>query len=125
MVANEVFGWTWILVGLLAGLGLGLGFHREEWLGGYASYSRRLLRLGHVSLVALGLLNVLFARLPALDVCLRWRALAAVALVVGAIAMPLCCALMAWRRSFRLLFGLPVASLLLGVGIVVAGLWRR
>lgn len=126
MAANEAFGWSWILAGLLAGMGLGLGFHREGWLGGYASFERRLLRLGHVSFVALGILNILFAH-SAADLALGppWPAVASIALVTGAVAMPACCALMAWRRSLQPLFALPVTSLLLGVGIVVAGMVRR
>ncbi len=43
---------------------IGLGFHREEFLGGYGSFRRRLLRLGHIALAALGSLNVLSGLSP-------------------------------------------------------------
>ncbi len=121
--ANEAFGWGWTLAGMLAGAGLGLGFQREDWLGGYASHARRLLRLGHLSFIGLGIVNILFARLPApLAPDGPAAAVASVALIVGAATMPACCALMAWRRGLQPLFALPVASLLLGVGIVVEGM---
>jgi hypothetical protein len=41
-------------------------------------------------------------------------AMASWAFIVGAVSMPLCCILMAHRPGARLLFGLPVLSLLLG-----------
>jgi hypothetical protein len=120
---NEVFGWTWILVGLLSGVVLGLGFHREDWLGGYGSLRRRMVRLGHVSLVALGVLNILYAQVaPRLALSPGLATTASRAWIVGAIAMPACCGLMAWRPGFRLLFAIPIASLVLGAVLVVVGL---
>lgn len=122
MPINEAFGWTWILAGIVTGLVLGLYFHRDDWLGGYDSLRRRLVRLGHISFIGLGALNILFALSgPRLHLPSGPLVLASRALVVGGVSMPLCCALMAWRRGFHLLFGVPVASLLLGVGLVVRG----
>jgi hypothetical protein len=125
MPRNELFGWVWILLGMLAGLGLGLGFHRENWLGGYASHPRRLIRLGHISFFGLGLINVLFAlaapriRLEAVPLTIAgWS------LVLGGLTMPVCCALMAWRKALQPLFALPVTSLLVGAALTVMGLLR-
>lgn len=123
MPVNEAFGWIWILAGFVTGLTLGLFFQRDDWLGGYASFRRRLLRLGHISFIGLGALNVLFALSAAhLSLGRAALALASGALIAGGISMPLCCALMAWRRGFHLLFAIPVTSLLLGVTLVVRGL---
>ena len=36
-------------------------FHGEDWLGGYGSWRRRMLRLGHISMIGTGLLNLAFA----------------------------------------------------------------
>ena len=125
MAPNEPFGWIWIVAGIVSGLGLGLGFHRDDWLGGYGSFRRRLLRLGHISFLGLGFLNLFFAqgaahmRLPPAGL-----AAASWAIVVGAVTMPLCCGLMAWRRGFYLLFGVPVASTLLGAALAAWGLVR-
>ncbi len=125
MPRNELFGWTWILFGMVAGMLLGLGFQREDWLGGYGSHRRRLLRLGHISFFGLGFVNVLFAlTAPQLRLAPGTLALAAWALVVGGLAMPACCALMAWRRSFQPAFAVPVTSLLLGVALTVFGMLR-
>ncbi len=126
MWLNEAFGWIWVLAGFLSGLGLGLGFHRDDWLGGYGSFRRRLIRLGHISFLGLGILNILFALSgPRLGLGTSEMRLASWSLIIGGIAMPTCCALMAWRRGFYLLFGIPVASLVLGASLTVMGILRR
>ena len=126
MSLNETFGWVWVLAGFLSGLGLGLGFHRDDWLGGYGSFRRRLIRLGHISFLGLGILNILFALSgPRLTLGASELRLASWLLIVGGITMPACCALMAWRRGFYLLFGIPVASLVLGAALTVVGILRR
>ncbi|MCG3128141.1 MAG: hypothetical protein CHACPFDD_03017 [Phycisphaerae bacterium] len=121
---NEVFGWSWVAVGLAAGAWLGMHFQKPDFLGGYQSYPRRLVRLGHIACVALGLMNVLFAHSAAR--CLATGAAAASGtpsriaaaawlLIVGAITMPLCCGLTAWRPALKPAFVVPVATLLTGV----------
>ena len=110
---NLLVAWVWILLGFLSGFGLGLNFHREDWLGGYGSYKRRLFRLGHISFFGLGALNLMFyltARnwtnaTPAFH-------LASWGFVVGAVSMPLCCLVMAYRSGWRGLFLIPVTSLM-------------
>jgi hypothetical protein len=122
---NEVFGWLWILIGFATGAMLGARFSDEHWLGGYASYRRRLVRLGHISFIGLGALNILFAhsieraRLDAV-----WMDIAAWSFIVGGVTMPLCCALTAWRPQLKPLFAVPVTSLLLGGGLAVIGMMR-
>jgi hypothetical protein len=58
---NLVGGWIGILAGVLSGALIGLFFHQDSWMGGYASYRRRLMRLGHVAFFGLGFLNIAFA----------------------------------------------------------------
>ncbi|MGE3809614.1 MAG: hypothetical protein AB7K24_33535, partial [Gemmataceae bacterium] len=110
-----------ILTGFLSGSLLGLGFHRQDFLGGYGSFRRRLLRLGHIALVALGMLNVLFS-VSAAHLADSWRVEAAsIAFVVGGVAMPSVCFLSAWRARFRHLFFIPVTALVLAVVLVLRG----
>lgn len=108
-----VFGWLWITLGLISGTLMGLYFHRDDWLGGYDSWRRRLIRLGHIATIALGAMNVLFS-LAAPHASLKgWElALTSWSFVVGAVAMPLVCGLAAWHKPMRHLFFIPVASLL-------------
>jgi hypothetical protein len=49
---NWYGGWALILAAFAAGAGIGLLFHREDFWGGYASWRRRLARLGHIALAA-------------------------------------------------------------------------
>lgn len=117
---NLLVAWAAILLGFLSGMVMGLFFQREDWLGGYASHRRRMYRLGHISFFGLGTVNLLFwltsEGLPtALPVFASWM------FVIGAITMPVCCAVMAHHSRARLLFAVPVVSLLAG-GVVT--LWK-
>ena len=115
-------GWWLIFLAFVAGAGIGLGFHREDFLGGYGSFRRRLLRLGHIALAALGALNVLYGICPVPAPADRLGTWASALLVAGAIAMPLVCFLASWREPFRRLFFLPVALLLGAVALILARL---
>jgi len=111
LAINLVVGWSAILAGLLAGATIGMFFHGEAWLGGYDSWRRRMLRLTHISMVGTGLLNLAFALSAAALGMEPAPRLASVLFVVGAAAMPLVCALSAWRSAMRHLFFIPVVSL--------------
>lgn len=118
---NYFFGWLWVLVGLVAGAIVGMFFYDDRWLGGYASWRRRMVRLAHISLVGTGLLNLAFAfsldRLSS-DAATR---LASPLLVVGGVAMPLVCLLAAWRPGWRRVFFIPVTALLAAVALILCG----
>jgi hypothetical protein len=114
---NWYFGWGMILSAFVSGALVGLFFHRDEFLGGYDSFRRRLLRLGHISLAALGMLNVLFGLSP-------WPATSAAAgwcFVLGGITMPVVCFLTSWRKQFRHLFFVPVTALVLAAILTLRG----
>jgi hypothetical protein len=111
MGMNLLVGWIAILAGLVAGAVIGMFFHEEEWLGGYPSWRRRMLRLTHISLVGTGLLNIAFALSAGALHLDPFPRLASVLFVAGAVTMPLVCALSAWRSALRHLFFLPVLSL--------------
>ncbi len=123
---NLSFGWLWILLGFLSGMILGMFFQREDWLGGYASFKRRLYRLGHISFFGLGALNLLFwftAR--ELGLAGDQAALASVALVIGGVAMPVCCGVVAsWPRG-KMLFALPVVSLITGGALTLMEVFKQ
>jgi hypothetical protein len=112
MDAHLLFAWTWIVIGLLTGVWLGAFFTREDWLGGYASWPRRLVRLGHVSFVGTGLLNLgahwTLAHLMVAEPVPTWiRG----AFVAGAVAMPAVCFAAAFAKPARALFAVPIALL--------------
>ena len=57
---NLALAWVGILLGFGSGFLLGLNFQKENWLGGYNSWKRRLYRLGHISFFGLALMNLAF-----------------------------------------------------------------
>jgi hypothetical protein len=118
---NWIAGWWLILAGFMVGAGLGLFFHRDDFWGGYDSFRRRIVRLGHIALEALGLLNLLFALSPWPRPETWWAAVASPCFVAGGVAMPCVCFLTAWKKPFRHLFILPVLALVLGVAFTLAG----
>lgn len=115
-------GWTAMLGGVVSGAVIGLFFHQEKWAGGYGSFRRRMMRLGHVSFFGIGFLNLLFGftlkfvSLPDLN-----ATIASYGFIAGLIAMPLCCFLTAWRTHFRYLFPIPVISVALGIVPILIG----
>ena len=120
---HEAFGWFWIALGFATGAALGTGFHREEFLGGYSAWPRRLLRLGHIAMVALGALNILFSlSLPRIDASAGWLHVASGSLVAGSILMPACCALAARSKRTVPLFIAPVVLLSTGATVAWVGL---
>jgi hypothetical protein len=111
------------VAGLLSGAALGLGFHRPDWLGGYASHRRRLYRLAHISLFGLALLNALGFFTVRLALTITPAVMVAGwALIAGALTMPVGCVVLAHRPNWPpvLLFAVPVGSLFVA-GVVLAG----
>lgn len=125
MATNNAFaGWLLIGVGFMVGVVLGLGFHREDFLGGYGSWQRRLLRLGHIACIALGMLNILF------DIWAGNRdsqqvglSVASFSWIAGGITMPLVCFLAAWRPEIRYLFFVPVTLLVIAAMSTLGIAW--
>jgi len=117
---NLLLAWVWILLGFVSGAILGSFFHQEGWLGGYGSFKRRMFRLGHISFFGLSIINLLFVftvRSTALTgESMAW---ASRGFVLGALTMPVCCVLMALVPRARLLFAVPVVSLLAASVLVV------
>jgi len=113
-MTNVYVAWFGILVGFITGTIQGLRFHDDHWLGGYASWPRRLTRLGHIACFGLGIMNLAYAltvRSLGLETVSVWPSRL---FIVGAITMPLVCYLSAFHKPLRHLFFVPVLSLLAG-----------
>jgi hypothetical protein len=122
---NLLVAWIWIGLGFLSGLALGLGFNREQWLGGYASWKRRLYRLGHISFFGLGMVNLMFyftARVFSSGDL--FAEIASIGFVVGAFTMPVCCLVMAHWPKAKAVFAVPVLSLLVAGALTVVAVAR-
>ena len=118
---NIAAAWAGILCGVLGGAVVGLFFHRDQWLGGYGSWRRRLFRLGHISFFGIAFLNLAFAvtvRQPG------WAPISpvpGVALAAAQALMPLLCFLAAWRKPLRHGLVLPVVCVATGVAGLLLG----
>ncbi len=119
---NMAFAWVWMLGGFVSGALMGMRFKEERWLGGYGSFRRRMVRLGHISFFGLGLVNFMFA------VTGVWFGLegglmraAGIAFLAGGVLMPVCCGAMArWEGASPVaMFAAPVGSLLAGGGLTL------
>ena len=110
---NLVLAWIGILLGFGSGFLMGLGFQKENWLGGYSSWKRRLYRLGHISFFGLALVTLAFyftaKNFPELSHGIE---IASFGFALGAISMPVCCAIMAHKPNWRAIFLVPVLSLM-------------
>jgi hypothetical protein len=118
---NFFAGWAMVLAAFITGAAIGLFFHRSDFWGGYASFRRRIVRLGHIALAALGMINVLYALGPwpvAGTLIERW---ASACLALGGVAMPAVCFLAGWRERARVLFALPVVLLIIAVVLILCG----
>ncbi len=123
--ASFTAAWIGICLGCVAGAVQGLFFHREDWLGGYNSWPRRMMRLGHISLVALGLINLVFALTATslgIAASLAWPARL---LLIGVITMPALCYLSAFCKPFRHLFFIPALSVIGGAAMIAWEVARR
>ena len=108
---NWFAGWWLILAGFASGAAFGLFFHHENFLGGYGSFRRRMLRLGHIACAALRMLNLIVALSPQ----------SSPLLVAGGAMMPAVCFLTAWKEKCRHLFLIPVLTLVAAVVLILSG----
>lgn len=112
---NIYAAWIGFLLGCISGVIPGLFFYKKEWLGGYASWQRRMIRLGHISFFGLGLLNLVFVfsvRHLGIDTGIK---IPSVLLVIGLYTMPAVCYLAAWKPFFRHLFFIPAVSVIMSI----------
>jgi hypothetical protein len=120
---NRTVGWISLALGAATGLLLGLWSFDgpvsvPSWLGDYADTSRRLARLGHISLFGLGILNLLLStELPRCALGARATRLASVAMNLGNGLMPI--TLFAAVVYHPVKFALPLPALAVTLALVV------
>ena len=117
---NLFAGWLGMLGGVISGAVIGLFFHEDRWAGGYGSFRRRLIRLGHISFFGLGFVNLFYGlTISQISVPYNLSTIAGLSFIIGAITMPICCFLAAWKKPFRHLFPIPVLVVLAGIVITL------
>lgn len=111
---NLYAAWIGILLGFASGTIHGVFFHEDAWLGGYASWNRRMTRLGHISFLGLAFINFAYTFSLQLEGVSDPGWATSILFVVGAATMPLVCYLSAFHKPLRHLFAVPVVSLVSG-----------
>ena len=121
MAINLYAAWAGFLFGCLSGAIPGLFFYRSDWLGGYASWPRRMIRLAHIAFFGIGFLNLSLA-LTARSLGLQTGLQPSSALmIIGAVAMPAVCYLSAWKPVFRNFFFIPAGAVTVSIVLFI---WR-
>ena len=117
---NIYAAWIGMLLGGIMGAIQGLFFHQEEWLGGYGSWIRRMMRLGHISFFGIAFINIAFALTANVLGFEQDIYIPSILFIIGAVGMPLICYLSAFKKGFRHLFFIPALSI---IGGIVSLLW--
>jgi amino acid permease len=101
----------------------GMRAESRDWAGGYGSFRRQALRLGHVAAFALGVINVLYGvSSEALGELPPWAAIGgSSAMIAGGFLMPMVCLAAAWRRGLKVFFPLPATFVAVALGVQIWG----
>jgi hypothetical protein len=124
---NRVVGWTSLAVGVGVGLVLGLWsfdgpLKPPAWIGEYGDTSRRLVRLGHIAFIGLGLIDILIEReLVRSALGSRARAVASRAMVAGNVLLPLTLFVGAVYRPFKYFMAVPAGAVFLALVLAALG----
>lgn len=121
MMINLHVAWLSMLLGAIAGAVVGLFFYDTDFLGGYTSWRRRMVRLGHIAFFGIGFINLAFAlSIKALEITVTPQ-IPSILLIVAAVTMPLICYLSAIKPFFRHFFFIPASSVIVSLVFFV---WR-
>ena len=114
---NIFAAWIGFALGCISGAIPGLFFHNQDWLGGYTSWPRRLIRLAHIAFFGIGFLN-LGLGLTSLLLGVESQA-ASILMIIGAVAMPTVCYASAFWPVFRHLFFIPAGSVFVAIVLFI------
>lgn len=128
---SRVIALTSLLLGAASGLVIGLWafggpLPEPSWVGGYSELPRRLMRLGHIALFALGMINLMLARqLAGAGLTEGSTRLALASMNIGNILMPtLLFAAVAWP-GVKYLLAVPALAVTLALAIAALDGWRH
>lgn len=124
---NRVVGWTTTALGVGTGLVLGLWSFDGPlavpgWIGAYGETSRRLVRLGHIALIGLGILDILLAReLVRSALGARAKQVASVTMILGNVFLPLTLFAAGAYRPAKFFMALPASCVFVALVLAAYG----
>lgn len=112
--------------GALLGMIFGMKAESRDWAGGYGSFRRQAMRLGHIAAIALGIINVLYGSMSAGLNSLPpgVSTVGSAAMICGGLLMPAVCLAAAWRRPLKYLFPVPAICVVTALVIQAWGWYR-
>ena len=127
---SRAIGLTSLLLGAASGLVMGLWsfggpLPEPAWVGGYGDLPRRLIRLAHIALFALGMINLMLARQQAaFDLPAPTARLALAAMNLGNLLMPALLVATVFLPEVKYLLALPALAVSTALAIAAYGGWR-
>ena len=91
-------GWILISAGIFSGMVIMPVFLKDSLLGGYASFKRRFIRLGHIAFVVLGIINILYGLMGQGE---------SLPLLIGAVGMATGCIISGFWEPFKYVLVVP------------------
>ena len=124
---NRFVGWTSLAVGVAVGLVMGLWsfdgpLPPPAWIGEYADTSRRLVRLGHIAFIGLGLIDILLEReLSRSALAPATRGVASWAMVIGNVLLPIALIAAAAYHPLKYFMAIPASSVFVALVLAAYG----
>ena len=120
-----------MLLGAVSGLVIGLWsfggpLPEPAWIGGYSELPRRLVRLAHIALFALGMINLMLARQHAVfELPAGVTRLALAAMNAGTLLMPALLFTTVFLPTAKYLLAVPALAVTLALAIAAYGGWHQ
>jgi hypothetical protein len=124
---NRSVGWASLAVGIAVGLVMGLWsfdgpLQPPAWIGEYADTARRLVRLGHIAFIGLGLVDILLEReLVRSSLGQTGRSIASWSMVVGNVLLPITLFASAAYRPVKYFMAVPAGSVFVALVLTAWG----
>ena len=119
---NILFGWCWINIGFIMGMVMGMKFKNPDWLGGYASWERRMLRLSHVAFIFLSILNIVYGHeLANVQMSETLKQLGSILIIIGAVGIPTIVFISAFYKKILYWLAIPIIALTSSTIIMAIG----
>ncbi len=124
---NIVFGWIWINMGIITGMIMGFWafdgpIKPPPGNENYSSLPRRLIRLGHVALIVLPIINILYGKeIDLANLSHTLKVIGSYSMILAAIGIPLGCFAAAYKNVLKYTILIPANALLIGTLIMAWG----
>lgn len=113
---NIAGGWCLISIGIFLGMVIMPVFLKDSLLGGYGSVKRRLIRLGHIAFVVLGIINILYGLMDKGN---------SLPLLIGGIGMASGCIISAFWDKYKFVLVVFAVLVLYGTANMALMQWPK